>query len=315
MAWGLDTLVPIRLQTLTLADYGSPPYHESGFKAVLRRLASGAGPILMGLGTPVRPGASFLETLGASGATSYRAASAAQQAAQEYAMKQQQMEEDRQNREISQAYTQALTKQLEKPPKPEPPTKDEEAKRILGRDLTPQERQILAGVYKEPKQPDTQKPDRTALLDTNTIADNFRQEKDVQNHTVVRDNARRIKGALDQGTGYGDLAAIFAFMRVLDPNSVVRETEFANAEAASGFLQRVLNIPGKVVQGNRLTPQARLKIKSMTDNLAKTQEQTYQKTVGRYKNLAKKFGVDPSLIITDYGDSTATPANDPLGIR
>jgi hypothetical protein len=36
-----------------------------------------------------------------------------------------------------------------------------------------------------------------------------------------------------QWSGPGDMAAVFAFMKALDPNSVVRETEYANA-AASG---------------------------------------------------------------------------------
>lgn len=46
-------------------------------------------------------------------------------------------------------------------------------------------------------------------------------------------------------------------MKILDPNSVVRETEFANAEQAQGTLQRVFNIPSKFIKGTRLTQEGR----------------------------------------------------------
>lgn len=131
------------------STYGSPPYHETAFKAALRLLASNIGPALSGL-SAVRPGSNFGEAFLSSLGGSSRAVSAAHQAAQAYAMKQQEMDLRQQEAAQKAAYMKALTDNAAKPPKPEKPTKDAEAERILGRPLTDQERQILAGVYKAP---------------------------------------------------------------------------------------------------------------------------------------------------------------------
>jgi hypothetical protein len=238
---------------------------------------------------------------------------ASKRAAEDYALKQQEAEAEREFREYRK---QDIISQIEARAKEKtPPVMDwqrppEEQAAII--DFETRRAKSLAEA--KPKEPG--KPDRTEILDFNTVIDNFRQEPNVKDFIVVRDNARRIQGALDQGTGFGDLSAIFAFMRVLDPNSVVRETEFKNAEEASGWLQRTLNLPGKAVSGNRLTPMARAKIGIMVRNLYAVQKQTYDRKVEQYKKIAKKFNVDESLLIPDYGDQGVQGgAADPLGIR
>jgi hypothetical protein len=285
----------------TAGNYGSAPYEESAFRTALRILGGAAR------GAVAAPGqggvlGGFFTGFDASA----RASDEARRAAEAYAMKQQEAEDNRifkqRQQDLWEEQINASRRPPEKDPRPwqyrEKFRDDPLAKELVDKDLmrgrfTPKEKAL--------------KPDRTEILDLNTVIDNFRQDKDVQNFGVVRDNARRIKGALNQGTGYGDLAAIFAFMRVLDPISVVRETEFANAEAASGWLQRTLNLPEKAVQGNRLTPLARKKINAMTESLYRTQKQTYDRKVEQYRRISKKVGVDPALVIPDYGDDAAPP--------
>lgn len=50
----------------------------------------------------------------------------------------------------------------------------------------------------------------------------------------------------------GDLSLLFGYMKMLDPNSVVRETEFANAENAGGVPERIRAQWNKVLNGQRL---------------------------------------------------------------
>lgn len=286
---------------------GYAPYQESAFKAALRLLGGAARGI-----AAVPAGGNVADSFGAGYTASANYSDAARQAAQEYAMRRAEAERREREDEIQSRYMEAQIKQLEKPPKPEKPEKLEPWQR------TPEEQAKILDYEKRHKIATTPpekpaKPDRSPILDYNTLLDNFRADKDVQNYTVVRDNVRRIEGALQQGTGFGDLSAIFAFMRVLDPTSVVRETEFKNAEEASGWLQRTLNLPGKAVSGNRLTPQARAKLGSMARSLHLTQKQTYDRKAAQYKKISKKFGVDESLIIPEYGEDAPQPATgDPL---
>lgn len=52
----------------------------------------------------------------------------------------------------------------------------------------------------------------------------------------------------------GHMALIFAYMKLLDPNSVVRETEYANAQNASAVPDRIRNLYNRIVDGALLTP-------------------------------------------------------------
>lgn len=148
-------------------------------------------------------------------------------------------------------------------------------------------------------------PEKPKLGDLNVLADNFRQEKDVQNYTVVRDNFKRIEDSSKLESGQGDLAVIFSFMRVLDPESVVRETEFKNAAQAVGRLQQMANIPKQWIQGDRLTPEGRAGFRRAAKEIHDTQRRTYDTKAKIYERQAKAYGVDPSLIIPDYGDDSA----------
>jgi len=75
------------------------------------------------------------------------------------------------------------------------------------------------------------------------------QSKDFQK---IRSSWGRIQSAAKDPSAAGDLAIIFNFMKILDPGSVVRESEFATAENAAGVPQRIRNWWNKVLYGTRL---------------------------------------------------------------
>lgn len=276
------------------ANYGSAPYGESAFKMALRNLIAGSAGIGAGLGA-VRPGSNFADAFLQSAGRSSLAVQQAQQVAQDYAMRQQEIKRRREEDEVQRRYTEALIKQTERPEKPQkyqPMTREE----YLA-DLEEQLR-LEAKYRPQPKEVS----DKPKLGDLNTIVDNFRADKDVQNFTVVRDNVRRIESNAKLGTGQGDLAVIFAYMRVLDPESVVRETEFKNAAEAMGRLQMMTNIPARWVSGNRLTPEGRKGFLQSARTLYEAQRKTYDRKAAMFQRQAKAYGVDPTMVVPDYSD-------------
>jgi hypothetical protein len=58
-------------------------------------------------------------------------------------------------------------------------------------------------------------------------------------------------------SGASDIALVFAFMKVLDPGSVVRETEFATAAGAAGVSSSVVASISYLVGGGKLSDEAR----------------------------------------------------------
>ena len=110
----------------------------------------------------------------------------------------------------------------------------------------------------------------------------------------------RLLTSAREDSGAGDLSLIFNYMKMLDPNSVVREGEFANAENAPGIEARILNIYNKVRDGNRLRPQDRIMFLEAAECLFAQKEASQQRFIEQYSTLAKKADVDASMVILQY---------------
>jgi len=89
-------------------------------------------------------------------------------------------------------------------------------------------------------------------------------------------NYRQLIKALDAQTGIGDISAVFNYMKTLDPDSVVREGEFALAEGAAGYFSRIQNILKKAKEGTGLTPKARAEMRNLATDLIETYEDKYE---------------------------------------
>jgi hypothetical protein len=65
----------------------------------------------------------------------------------------------------------------------------------------------------------------------------------------IRDAFKRIQVSAQDPSAAGDLALIFNYMKMLDPGSVVRESEFATAANAAGVPDRVRNTFNRILRG------------------------------------------------------------------
>jgi len=92
-------------------------------------------------------------------------------------------------------------------------------------------------------------------------------------------------------TGPGDIALITGFMKMLDPGSVVRETEFATARDTAGLYERLLNTSQKLQSGQLFT-------------LDSEQRQQYVDLAQQYLKAAQKKAdqdrKDLSAVVTNY---------------
>lgn len=97
-------------------------------------------------------------------------------------------------------------------------------------------------------------------------------------------------------TPAGDIGLLFAVMKMFDPNSVVRESEFATAENAGSIPERIRAQYNKALRGERLTDKMRADFVTQANNIMKRSENSARDVISRFKPRAKKFGVDFSLI-------------------
>lgn len=94
----------------------------------------------------------------------------------------------------------------------------------------------------------------------------------------------------------GDISLIYAFMKMLDPTSVVREGEFATAEQTAGIPQQIVNQYNKALKGKRLSKEQRQGYIKESQRVFQTYQQRQAPIDAYYQGLAQRYGIDPSLI-------------------
>ena len=133
----------------------------------------------------------------------------------------------------------------------------------------------------------------TQQLFQNTLS--LRKEYDNQSGDFikVRDSFGRIGAAAKDPSAAGDLALIFNYMKILDPGSVVRESEFANAASTGAFGERLKAAGLKILQGQRLSPIMRADFVDRANRLYQSQLDQQNRLMTEFRSTATDFGLDP----------------------
>jgi hypothetical protein len=116
----------------------------------------------------------------------------------------------------------------------------------------------------------------------------FRSEPVYKAQQEMKSAYSQVKAGLDAQTPVGDLAAATKIMKLLDPGSVVRESELGMAMAATGLLDRVTNYAENIVKGTKLTEQQRKDFANLAQSLYSISESEYNKKREEYVGIAKR---------------------------
>jgi len=93
---------------------------------------------------------------------------------------------------------------------------------------------------------------------------------------------------LDQG-GAADLALIFNFMKMLDPQSVVRESEFALAGQTGGMTEAIKAGWQKLMEGGRLSTIMRRNLMRQSRVQFNSADEEMERQLREYTKLAKRY--------------------------
>jgi len=126
---------------------------------------------------------------------------------------------------------------------------------------------------------------------------------------------QNMKSSADAKTGPGDIALITGFMKMLDPGSVVRETEFATARDTAGLYERLQNQAQKLQSGQLFTLDSKQR-KEYTDLAKQYLDSAQKKAVDDKKALGvvvKNYRLNPDNV---FGPETteAPPAPSPNSV-
>ena len=114
-------------------------------------------------------------------------------------------------------------------------------------------------------------------------------------------------------TGPGDIALITGFMKMLDPGSVVRETEFATARDTAGLYERLKNQATKLESGQLLGLDSKQRNEYV--NLAKQYLDSSQKKAGEDKKalgvVVKNYKLNPENVFGPAPKAEPVPGRAP----
>lgn len=161
---------------------------------------------------------------------------------------------------------------------------------------------------------DTSKQDqqgRQFLINTELkLADDYRAES--KDYATVSRQYSIIKKSLDNPSAVGTLAAATAVMKMLDPGSVVRESELGMAMNATGAMDRFQNYLNVIESGKVLTEDQKKEFSSLTDQFFNAYKEYQSNINDKYMQRAQNYGLNPKNIITF---DIALPGDVPMSSR
>lgn len=135
-----------------------------------------------------------------------------------------------------------------------------------------------------------------------TLADDFNANKEVQAYRATLPSLTQALAA--PKTGQGDLSVIYAYAKLMDPTSVVRDSEMDMATSTSPWAQaKVQELRGQLDGSGRLPPAARAGLEQEMIRKARSARLAYDDAFARYTEDAKAYGLDPVRVVGQhYGE-------------
>jgi hypothetical protein len=120
------------------------------------------------------------------------------------------------------------------------------------------------------------------------LRSDFRSEPIYKGFQEVKSAYDQVKESAKLASPAGDLAAATKVMKILDPGSVVRESELGLALSASGLGDRVGNYANMVITGQKLTPAQRKDFLNLSEQLYNASANQYNAKRGEYAGISER---------------------------
>ncbi len=117
-----------------------------------------------------------------------------------------------------------------------------------------------------------------------------------------------IKSSAETGNGPGDIALITSFMKMLDPGSVVRETEFATARDTAGLFTQLENRLQKAKNGQLLGSVQRKEYVALAQKYLESAQKKAEQEKKDLGIVVKNYKLNPDNV---FGPETAAPPPSP----
>lgn len=134
----------------------------------------------------------------------------------------------------------------------------------------------------------------TIFSRTDKLADDFRSE------TSGLQGALRLAEAAEEAPSQDPAAQqtlVIALNKLLDPTSVVRQSEFARVQEIGGFTAEAQTLANRLMEEGQLPPEVEKRIRDEIARLAKQKEAQLRDVAEQYVDRAEQFGVNPRYVV------------------
>jgi hypothetical protein len=142
------------------------------------------------------------------------------------------------------------------------------------------------------------------------LRDDFRGNPVVKASDEMNSAFKLIETARSKPSPANDLAMATKYMKILDPGSVVRESELALAMGAGGLMDKVQNYANMVFTGKKLTPSQREDFYSSAKAINDSFQKERDGVAERFKQNATQYNLTPENVV-GAPRQAAKPAKQP----
>lgn len=137
----------------------------------------------------------------------------------------------------------------------------------------------------------------------NTLSDNYKQDAYASAAGDAIRSVSIVRQSLAQKNGFGDIAAINAFQRMVDPGVAVREGDVALIQSAIAKYDQ-LNpsfLLKRLESGDKLDDRTRQRMLELAQEIADVRARAAnESSVPKFRGMAQKAGVDPDLVASEF---------------
>ena len=189
---------------------------------------------------------------------------------------------------------------------PKSPEKIQTAAIVLGLDSKPretwtaQDRANIDAQIQKTQQSGAMNTGQKGLDNVLKLRGDFRSEPIYKDFQAIDSAYRQITKGLDAGTAAGDLAASTKLMKLLDPTSVVRESELVMAMQATGKLDQLYNYANKIATGQFLSSKQKQEFRDLSKEFYNSAGEQYNLKRQEYADIAQRNELNvPDVVGSD----------------
>lgn len=168
---------------------------------------------------------------------------------------------------------------------------------------TPGEQLSAARALEIARMVDARQRDANVIAQNSKVPENstairkeFEGLPEVKNYKQALPAFKGIEDAVTRNTPQSDINLVYGIAKLYDPNSVVREGEYATVANSPAIPERIKGYAQYLSGGGKLTPEVKKQILTEARSRMQSFEDQYGQARTNYESIAKRSNADPSLL-------------------